>query len=121
MAWQTEQLNTVDVVAGQEQTFQVLVPSTGRYVLENIGVEAVVGLWNGPTPVKGQNGLLGICGTNVKGTHNNTPAGVLSVTVRGTSQTGSTQVRLRKFTILDWWWSIPGITQYKSTCSIAGG
>ena len=121
MTWQISTLNTVTLtVGGAEQFFNILVPTEGRYVLENVGGLARVGLWNGSSAVPGQNGLLGICGENVKGTHNNTPAGLLTISVFSLSN-GSTQVRLRPFTLLDYWWSIPGLTLYKSTCSISGG
>ncbi len=121
--WQTEQLNTV-TLGDVEQYFTVAVPAAGRYVLEVIGsVPARVGLWDGASAVKGVNGLLGICGANVKGTHNGLTAGLKTISVVGLG-VGSTQVRLRKFSFVDNWWSFPFLSflnPYKSTCSIAGG
>ena len=102
---------TVDTVPGQRVDYSITVTKPGRYVLEVDGASTLVGLRDDR---KGQK-LLRVCGSGVKGTHANTPAGQLVIEVDG-REGGPCTINLRPYGMGDWWWSNWFYTRYTSTC-----
>lgn len=102
---------TVDTTPGGARVdYPITVATPGRYVLEVDGATTLVGLraHNGV-------GLLMVCGSAVKGTHANTPAGNLFIEVDGKAG-GSVTINLRKWTFSDYSWSNFFFTRHKNTC-----
>jgi hypothetical protein len=101
---------TVDTVPGTRTDYPIRVAKGGRYVLEVDGASTLVGLRDHKLV-----GLLRVCGSGVKGTHANTPAGNLFIEVDG-KEGGQVTINLRPWVFSDYLWSNFIYTRYKSTC-----